>query len=87
MPDMFDPDVGHVVLLPQWARRVSAVHADAVQHRNHSRHPVPVVPVIDDADSEHVGHGPQTGRGVRISEGGVLQPVVRVYPAGASASI
>jgi len=72
MPDMFDPNVSHVVFLPQWACRVSAVHSDAVQHQQLSRHTMSVVPDVDGGVREHVGHDHETGRGVRIGEGGML---------------
>jgi len=85
MPDMSDPDVCHVVLLPQRARHVPVVHDDAVEHQQHQRHPVPAVPDVDDAAREHVGHGHQTDRSVAVDEGGVLQLVVRMPRAGARA--
>jgi len=81
MPNMSNHDVCHVVLLPQWARHLPVVHADAVKHQ-HYQHPVPAVPDIDSAVHEHVSHGHQTGWDDHVGEGGVLKLVVRVPRSG-----
>jgi len=59
---MSDAHVGHIVLLPQRARGVRTVHADAAEHEQHPRKSLPAVPDIDVAIVEHVGYGRQTDR-------------------------
>jgi len=59
---MPDAHVGHIVLLPQRARGVRTVHADAAEHEQSTRKSLPAVPDADVAIVGHVGCGRQTDR-------------------------